>query len=127
MKVNKYVNGVDVELELIKIKDYPRYSLYNVCKDGEVLYKETFTPLQIRSIVLNGYRIKLSWYEQGGIEMYVVRVGNFYIDSLLLTADTYVGEIVVSKERARTFKKGTAEMLADMINGTVEEIEESDE
>lgn len=61
MKIKKRVQGHDIELELVKIKDYPRYSLYQVCKlvNGKriPLYQECYTQLQIKEIIRRGYWI----------------------------------------------------------------------
>ena len=57
MKIKKKVQGQDVELELVKIKDYPRYSLYQVYKlvKGKriAMYQECYTKLQIEEIIKN--------------------------------------------------------------------------
>lgn len=57
MKIKKKVQGQDVELELVKIKDYPRYSLYQVYKlvNGKriAMYQECYTKLQIEEIIKN--------------------------------------------------------------------------
>ena len=58
MKIKKRVQGIDIELKLVKIKDYSRYTLYQVCKlvNGKYikLYKECYTKLQIREIIAKG-------------------------------------------------------------------------
>ena len=58
MKIKKRVQGIDIELKLVKIKDYPRYTLYQVCKlvNGKRinLYRECYTKLQIREIIAKG-------------------------------------------------------------------------
>lgn len=56
MKITKNVWGHTVELEFIKIKDYPKHSLYQVSKNGAKLYQESFTNDQLKRIVLNGYQ-----------------------------------------------------------------------
>lgn len=57
MKIKKKVQGKEIELELVKIKDYPRYSLYQVYKlvNGKriPLYQECYTKLQIEEIIKN--------------------------------------------------------------------------
>ena len=57
MKIKKRVQGQVVELELVKIKDYPRYGLYQVYKlvNGKriPLYQECYTKLQIEEIIKN--------------------------------------------------------------------------
>lgn len=57
MKIHKRIHGEFVELELVKIKDYPRYSLYQIYKIENnqriPLYKECYTDLQIREIIQN--------------------------------------------------------------------------
>ncbi len=55
MKIIKKVQGHDIELDLIKVKDYPRYTLFNVYKEDVLLYKTCFTSLQIQELVLKGY------------------------------------------------------------------------
>lgn len=63
MRIKKqiYRSKDSIELDLEKIKDYGRYTLYQVYRiDGEKrtpLYKESFTDAQIREIVLNDYSI----------------------------------------------------------------------
>lgn len=61
MKITKQVWGHTVELELVKIKDYPRHSLYQVfeVKNGKRIpvYKECYTPAQLRELVKSGYTI----------------------------------------------------------------------
>lgn len=57
MNIIKMVQGRKIEVELIKIRDYPNYSLYNVIKfvDGKAvnIYKEAYTDLQIMDIIKN--------------------------------------------------------------------------
>ena len=55
MKITKKVQGHDIELELIKVKDYPRYTVYNVYKGDVFLYRTCFTSLQIKELVLKGF------------------------------------------------------------------------
>lgn len=54
MKIKKKVQGQDVELELVKIKDYPRYGLYQIYKivNGKRIpvYKECYTKLQLKEL-----------------------------------------------------------------------------
>ena len=61
MKIRKTVQGQVVELELVKIKDYPRYGLYQVYKleNGKriPLYQECYTHLQLKEIAKKGYCI----------------------------------------------------------------------
>lgn len=61
MKIRKTVQGQLVELELVKIKDYSRYGLYQVYKlvNGKriPLYQECYTKLQIKEIIRRGYWI----------------------------------------------------------------------
>lgn len=53
MKIRKIVQGQIVNLELVKIKDYSRYTLYQVYKlvNGNriPIYKTTYTKLQIKN------------------------------------------------------------------------------
>ncbi len=57
MKIKKKVQGQDIELELVKIKDYSRYGLYQIYKlvNGKriPLYQECYTKLQIEEIIKN--------------------------------------------------------------------------
>ncbi len=59
MKIRKTVQGHVIELELVKIKNYPRYGLYQIYKleNGKriPLYQECYTRLQIKDIVDKGY------------------------------------------------------------------------
>lgn len=55
MKIIKKVQGHDIELELIKEKEYPRYTLFKVYKDNVFLYRTCFTSLQIQELVLKGF------------------------------------------------------------------------
>lgn len=54
MKIIKNIRGVKVELELIKVKDYGKFSLYEVYKNGVLVYKETYTNEQMSQIINNG-------------------------------------------------------------------------
>lgn len=67
MKIKKRVQGHDIELEVVKIKDYPRYSLYQVYKIVNSkripLYKECYTQLQIKEIIRRGYCIDEEVFE----------------------------------------------------------------
>lgn len=54
MKIIKNVKGVNVELELVKVKDFDKFSLYEVYKNGVLIYKETYTKEQINQIIANG-------------------------------------------------------------------------
>ena len=57
LKIKKKVQGQDIDLEIVKIKDYPRYSLYQVYKlvNGKriPMYTECYTELQIQEIIKN--------------------------------------------------------------------------
>lgn len=59
MIVKKIVLDIIVPMEIKKIKDYERYSLYQVYKIVDKkrvpLYKETFTDRVIKNIVSNDY------------------------------------------------------------------------
>lgn len=59
MKIKKKVQGKTINLEFIKIKEYPKYSLYQVYKIIDkkriLLYKECYTDPQIREIIDKGY------------------------------------------------------------------------
>lgn len=67
MKIKKKVQGKEIGLELVKIKDYPRYSLYQVYKlvNGKRIgmYQESYTDLQIREIKAKGNRIDEEVYQ----------------------------------------------------------------
>lgn len=58
MRIIKTIQGVKIELEIEKIKDYPRYGLYQVYRpvNGKhiPLYKECYSNLQIREILEKG-------------------------------------------------------------------------
>lgn len=66
MKVTRLNNGHRIELVMDKIKDYARYSLYQISRiiDGVKmpLYQECFSPIEIREIKNNGHKLKC-WYE----------------------------------------------------------------
>lgn len=55
--IKKKILGDDIEIELEKIKDYPKFSLYQIYKiinDKRIaLYKESFTYQQMKNILLN--------------------------------------------------------------------------
>lgn len=57
MKIKKKVQGQDIDLELVKIKDYSRYSLYQVYKlvNGKriPIYTQCYSKLQIQEIIRN--------------------------------------------------------------------------
>lgn len=61
MKIKKNIQGEVLELELEKIRDYPRYSLYQVYKlvNGKriPLYKQCYTQLQLKEIIRKGFCI----------------------------------------------------------------------
>lgn len=67
MKIRKTVQGQVVELELVKIKDYPRYGLYQVYKleNGKriPIYQECYTYLQIKEIVKKGFVVDEEVFE----------------------------------------------------------------
>lgn len=67
MKIKKKVQGKEIELELVKIKDYPKYSLYQVYKlvNGKriAMYQECYTDLQIEEIKAKGNRIDEEVFE----------------------------------------------------------------
>lgn len=58
MEVKKRIIGRTITLEFIKIKDYPRYSLYQVYKhkNGSYipLYQTCLDKIQLREIKRNG-------------------------------------------------------------------------
>lgn len=55
--------------------------------------------------------------------MYVVKIGEYYVQSIDVTIGQ-VAEIVLSKEMMRNFRKNTAETLAKLTNGEVIEMAE---
>ena len=61
MKVSKKINGCTIELIIEKIKDYTRYTMYQVSRmvNGKKvsLYKECFSDFDIQKIIKDGYRI----------------------------------------------------------------------
>ena len=61
MKIIKRVQGDNIELEIVKIKEYPRYSLYDVYKNvngkRKFLYKQCYTKLQLNEIKAKGFCI----------------------------------------------------------------------
>lgn len=67
MKIKKKVQGQTVELELIKIKDYSKYSLYQVYKlvNGKhiALYKTCYTKLQLKELAKMNYYINEEVFE----------------------------------------------------------------
>lgn len=67
MKIKKMVQGHTIELELIKVKDYPRYGLYQVYKliNGKriALYKTCYTKLQLMELAKKKYCISEEVFE----------------------------------------------------------------
>ena len=61
MKIRKTVQGHVIELELVKIKDYPRYGLYQIYKlqNGKRIpvYQECYTKLQLRELAEKNFCI----------------------------------------------------------------------
>lgn len=56
--------------------------------------------------------------------MYVVKVGDFYIQKVDVAFGGYVGTVALSKEKMREFAtKSTAERIAKLTGGKVLEIE----
>lgn len=57
MKIKKKVQGHVIDLEIIEIKNYPQYDVYQVYKleNGKCtpLYKTCYTTLQIKKIIKN--------------------------------------------------------------------------
>lgn len=58
MKIIRETQGQKIAQEIIKIKDYPRYALYQVNKieNGKriPLYKQCFTNLELQEIIRKG-------------------------------------------------------------------------
>ena len=50
---------------------------------------------------------------------YVIRVGEFFVNSVDIEFGGYVSEIVLSKEVMKNFTKEGAERIAKMVNGEV--------
>lgn len=65
MKITRLINGHRVELEIEKIKDYPRFGLYQVYKlvNGVrvPVHQESFTEFELNEIKRNGYKIRGEW------------------------------------------------------------------
>ena len=61
MKIRKRVYGHYITLDLVKVKDYSTYSLYNVYKiennKRSLLYRQCYTELQIKEIIDKGFCI----------------------------------------------------------------------
>ena len=57
MQVFKKVEGHLIKLELVLAKTYPRFSLYNVIRNGKVLYQTTLTDKELEKIIINNYEI----------------------------------------------------------------------
>jgi hypothetical protein len=59
MRIKKYVQGKWIDLELVKIKKYPRYTRYQVYKvvDNELIpvYTECYSDYQFRELMRNKY------------------------------------------------------------------------
>ena len=68
MKITKNINGYDVELILDKIKDYDRFSIYQVSRlvNGvkTPLYKECYSDFDICEIVNNDYKLGDDEYDK---------------------------------------------------------------
>lgn len=61
MKITKYMNGQTIELILDKIKDYRKYTMYQVSKmvNGvkKPLYRQCYSDYQMRELERNNYTI----------------------------------------------------------------------
>ncbi len=57
MKIIKYIQGHVVELELIKIKEYDRYTLYGVYRGVKLLYTTCLDRLQMKHLQKTGFII----------------------------------------------------------------------
>ena len=59
MRIKKYVQGKWIDLEFVKIKKYPRYTLYQVYRvDGDKrtpMYKECHSDYQLVQLAKNRY------------------------------------------------------------------------
>ena len=62
MKFIKKVQGKEILMEILKIKNYGRYGLYQVYKiennERIPLYQECYTKLDLKEIKSKGYRIE---------------------------------------------------------------------
>lgn len=56
--------------------------------------------------------------------MYVVKVGNYYVNTVDVEFGGFTGDILLSKEVMRNFTKEGAERIAKMVNGEVIEMAE---
>lgn len=67
MKIKKSIQGNIVTLELEKVCDYPRFTLYQIYKlekDKRIpLYKECLTPFDIMRIIRRGYWVTEEAFE----------------------------------------------------------------
>ena len=72
MIIKKRILGHDVEFELVKLREYERYSTYQIykivrdrynVKKRIPMYRETFTDLQIREILDKGYWVPAEIYD----------------------------------------------------------------
>lgn len=67
MDIDKQIQGHYITITLEKIKDYDRFSLYQVFRtDGESkkpLYKECYSKFQMDELKRNHYRIRIERYE----------------------------------------------------------------
>ena len=61
MKLKKKVQYKEIELEMVLIKQYPRYGLYQIYlieNDKRIpIYQETYTKLQLKELKENDYFI----------------------------------------------------------------------
>ena len=56
MKIIKKVQGQLIELDLIKVKDYPNgYTLFDVYKADKFMYRTCFTSLQVKELATKGF------------------------------------------------------------------------
>ncbi len=67
MDINKQIEGHYITIALEKIKDYARFSLYQVYKiENKVkkpLYKECYSKSQMMELKRHHYRIRVERYE----------------------------------------------------------------
>lgn len=65
MKIYRLIYGHEVTLEIEKIRDYPKFGLYQVYRlENGVripVYQKSFTNFELKEIRENGYRIRGDW------------------------------------------------------------------
>lgn len=59
--------------------------------------------------------------------MYVIKVGKYYVKNVDVWNGGYVGNIELSREIMRQLPLKTAQVVANLIGGKVEEIQDNEE